>query len=178
MRHRSQASAGTPSGFAILEVLIAAVVLSITAVGMALMFSTGQAYVLGEGDTRVALYLAQEQLEQFRAAGWASVPITDPNASGGPIPCDSSTCPPFTIAVGGRTYSRTWAVVCLDETNLDYPTNPGSRLGIGGTACPTPPAAKAIEVTVSTPSDPKSLPVTLRAVIFNRCGANDSPNEC
>ena len=82
------------------------------------------------------------------------------------------------LEVYQRPYDPQRPVVCLDETNLDYPTNPASRLGAGGTACPTPPAAKAIEVTVSTPSDPKSLPVTLRAVIFNRCGANDSPNEC
>jgi type II secretory pathway pseudopilin PulG len=172
MRHRSQASAG----FAILEILIAAVILSITAVGMALMFSTGQAYVLSEGDNRVALYLAQEQLEQFRAAGWASAPITDPSATGGPI---TATPENITIATGGRTYLRTWAVMCVDETNLNYndPVSP-SRLGIGGTPCPNPPAAKVIEVTVSTPSDPKAFPVTLRGVLFNKCGANDSPNEC
>ena len=156
---------------------MAAVVLSIAAVGMALMFSTGQAYVLSEGDNRVALYLAQQQIEQFRAGGWASVPITDQNASGGPTQC--STCPEtITIAAGGRTYSRTWAVVCVNELNLNYPTDPAARLGTGATACPTPPAAKAIEVTVSTPSDPKSTPVTLRAIMFNRCGASDSPNEC
>ena len=173
MPQASRRSTGPASGFAILEVVIAAIVLSITAVGMALMFSTGQAYVLGEGDTRVAIFLAQQQIEQVRAAGWNSAPITDPNASGGPI--GTAT----TVTLGGRTYSRTTAVVCVDETNLNYndPVSP-TRLGIGGTACPNPPVAKVIEVTVTVPSDPKSNAVTLRGVLFNRCGTNDVPNEC
>src|SRR5262245_51634741 len=51
-------------GFAILEVLIAAVVLGIALVGLALMYANGHGLVVGQGDERVALQLAQQKIEQ------------------------------------------------------------------------------------------------------------------
>ena len=59
-------------GWAIMEVLIAGVVLSVAALGLALMFSFGQAWVKSEGGERVALYLAQQKLDQMRSMGLAN----------------------------------------------------------------------------------------------------------
>jgi len=58
-------------GIALLEVLTASVVLSIAMIGLALMFSMGSSYVRAEGGERVALFLAQQRLEELRAIGLA-----------------------------------------------------------------------------------------------------------
>ena len=55
-----------------MEVLIAGVVLSVSALGLALMFSFGQSWVATEGAERVALYLAQQKLDQMRSMGLAN----------------------------------------------------------------------------------------------------------
>ena len=68
-------SAGN-DGISIIEVLIGAVLVLIAAIGTALMFSTGQAYVQSEGDNRVAVLLAQQRLEQIRSAGFGSTSST------------------------------------------------------------------------------------------------------
>lgn len=58
-------------GTALLEVMVAGVILSIAMMGLALMFSLGSSFVTAEGGERVALYLAQQHLEELRAIGLA-----------------------------------------------------------------------------------------------------------
>src|SRR5437879_482258 len=58
-------------GIALLEVLTAGVVLSIAMIGLALMFSLGASFVTAEGGERIALYLAQQRMEELRAIGLA-----------------------------------------------------------------------------------------------------------
>src|SRR5215831_11464788 len=55
------------SGITLIESLIACLVVGIAAVGLATMFATGQASISGEGDNRVAVYLAQQKIERARA---------------------------------------------------------------------------------------------------------------
>ena len=62
---------GDERGIALLEVLTAGVVLSIAMIGLALLFSMGSSYVAAEGGERVALFLAQQRLEELRAVGLA-----------------------------------------------------------------------------------------------------------
>ncbi len=64
---------GDERGIALLEVevLTAGVVLSIAILGLALLFSMGSSYVAAEGGERVALFLAQQRLEELRAVGLA-----------------------------------------------------------------------------------------------------------
>ena len=58
-------------GVALLEVLTASIVVLIAMLGLALMFSMGSSYVAAEGGERVALFLAQQRLEELRAIGLA-----------------------------------------------------------------------------------------------------------
>src|SRR2546428_2761239 len=68
---RSRMRLGDDRGIALLEVLTTSVVLSIAMIGLALMFSMGSSYVRAEGGERVALFLAQQRLEELRAIGLA-----------------------------------------------------------------------------------------------------------
>ena len=68
---RSRIRLGDARGIALLEVLTASVVVSIAMIGLALMFSMGSSYVRAEGGERVALFLAQQRLEELRAIGLA-----------------------------------------------------------------------------------------------------------
>src|SRR5882724_7762413 len=51
---------------------------AIAGVGMAMMFGRGQAMVQGGGDDRAALSIAEQRLEQVRAAGFGSPTLPDP----------------------------------------------------------------------------------------------------
>jgi hypothetical protein len=56
-------------GMALLEVMMASVILVISMIGLALLFSYGASYVAAEGGERVSLFLAQQRLEELRAMG-------------------------------------------------------------------------------------------------------------
>jgi Tfp pilus assembly protein PilV len=56
-------------GIALLEVMMASVILVTTLIGLALLFSYGASYVAAEGGERVSLFLAQQRLEELRAMG-------------------------------------------------------------------------------------------------------------
>ena len=53
-------------GVALLEVLIAGVILGIAVIGLASMFSVGQTFIVSEGDERAAIFLAQQKIETLR----------------------------------------------------------------------------------------------------------------
>lgn len=139
------------SGSVILEVLISSVIVGVAVVGVALMFATGQAYITAEGDNRVALFLAQQKIEQLRALGYTALAVTD----------NSVTEPPATAAPEDPVpnhpgYIRTWSVACVDQN--DYT----SRVACAGATSP----AKRIRVTVQTSlPNPRATPVTLQSVL-------------
>jgi len=56
-------------GVALLEVLTTSVILVIAMLGLALMLSMGSSFVHAEGGERVALFLAQQRIEELRAIG-------------------------------------------------------------------------------------------------------------
>ena len=58
-------------GVALLEALTTSVIVVIAMIGLALLFSMGSSYVAAEGGERVALFLAQQRLEELRAIGLA-----------------------------------------------------------------------------------------------------------
>src|SRR5437867_3860557 len=68
---RSRARLRDERGIALLEALTTSVIVLIAMVGLALMFSMGSSYVRAEGGERVALFLAQQRLEELRAIGLA-----------------------------------------------------------------------------------------------------------
>ncbi len=62
---------GGNGGVALLEVLTTSVILLIAMIGLALMLSMGSSFVRAEGGERVALFLAQQRMEELRAIGLA-----------------------------------------------------------------------------------------------------------
>ena len=62
---------GGQRGIALLEVLVSSVILTIAILGLALMFSFGASYIAAEGGERIAVFLAQQRMEELRAIGLA-----------------------------------------------------------------------------------------------------------
>jgi hypothetical protein len=156
---------------ALLEVLIAGVILALALVGIALMFSEGQSYVVAEGDDRVAIAMAQEKLEAVRALGFRCIPIGGPGTAGVPMPAlpgcigytGSPPIPDTTAAQAARTYnqaplgryaSRTVIVECAD------PFDPA----MAAQACPSPVDARKITVDI-TPTMTKAKPLRVEAFV-------------
>ena len=54
-------------GVSILEVLIAALLLGMASAGVAVMFGTGQAFIVGEGDNRIAAALARQAVSKRKS---------------------------------------------------------------------------------------------------------------
>lgn len=61
---------GAEAGFSILEVLIAAVLVALAAVGASVMYGFGQALVQNQGVNRQEALLAQQRIEQIRSSGF------------------------------------------------------------------------------------------------------------
>lgn len=124
-------------GLALLEVLIAGVILGIAIIGLALLFSSGQSFVVAEGDERVAIYLAQQKIEKLRGLGFSAIPVggsslvTGCSNSPPTEPCYSESPVP-----GSPRYTRTTVVECVDPNSFATVT------------CGDPITAKRITVTV------------------------------
>ena len=159
------------SGITLIESLIACLVVGVAAVGLATMFARGQTSISGEGDNRVAVYLAQQKIERARAICQAHVKR---DAAGAVI---NSDCANFlTAATAGPDllsasmaavasnpfYTRTTAVDCVA-------TNDYSSI----VDCTTANAATRVTVTVhartkESRQDTDPAPVRLRAVLASR----------
>lgn len=68
---RSRLRVTDERGIALLEVVTAGLILSVAAIGLALMFSLGMSFITAEGGERVAIFLAQQRMEELRAIGLA-----------------------------------------------------------------------------------------------------------
>jgi type II secretory pathway pseudopilin PulG len=138
-------------GISIVEVLIAAMLLGIASAGVTLMFGSGQALIIGEGDNRVALALARQAVEQVRASGFGPATGSDPR--------EELT---FNSTAYGTThpgYERTVAITSVCANNFLPACSP-----------PTPIEAKLITVTVRATggvkgTDVAASPVILRSVM-------------
>ena len=161
-RARGTAGLASEHGLAILEVLIAGVILALAVVGIALMFSEGQSYVVAEGDDRVAIALAQEKLEAVRALGFGCIPVGGPGTVGVPVTVilgcadttETQTARTYNQAPLGRYASRTVIVECA---------NPNTMAAL---ACPGPSLVDAGKITVDiTPTMTKAKPLRVEAFV-------------
>jgi Tfp pilus assembly protein PilV len=141
------------SGITLIEALICSFVVGIGVVALTLMLARGQATIAGEGDNRVAVYLAQQKIEKCRNLTYQQVDATG-------SACLTTDYFNPDLSAGASTayfYKRTGAVdlVCGN----DYTATTG---------CATSPGqAKRITVTVqSTPKEARQ--VVLTAVLSNR----------
>ncbi|TMD70070.1 MAG: hypothetical protein E6I81_14950 [Chloroflexi bacterium] len=76
--------------------LTTSVIVLIAMIGLALLFSMGSSFVAAEGGERVALFLAQQRLEELRAIGLARA-VTEAE---GPVPGFPGFVRSTTIAAG------------------------------------------------------------------------------
>ena len=158
-------------GMALLEVLVAATFLGIAAVGIAMMFARGLAFTVGEGDDRVAIYLAQQKIESLKAMTFACIPIGGPGMGDQTFGPNSSCAATATaiyneLQVAGFPgscpvqpttcrYSRSTVVQCVDPNTLLPVTCP---------VAPALPDAKRIAVTV-TPRMVEPRIITVESVL-------------
>ena len=120
-------------GVAIIDVLTAAVILAIAVIGLAVMFSWGQSFVVAQGDDRVALYLAQQKIESLRASGYSAAEALKSNC-GGTTPALDET---LTAGSGGaQSFTRQTAVVHVSN-NLQTPECGTDTIRITVTVTPT-----------------------------------------
>ena len=104
-------------GVALVEVLVAGVVLGIAIVGLAVMFSWGQAFVVAQGDDRVALYLAQQKIESLRASSYSAAEALNSNCGGTPEADEN-----LTAGVGNsQSFIRQTAVELVNDDDLTTP---------------------------------------------------------
>jgi type II secretory pathway pseudopilin PulG len=77
-RGRVKASRMTnQGGYTLIELLFSAFILGVVITGLALLLSRGQEFVVEQGDTRVALHLAQQKIEKLLAVGFSASLIGD-----------------------------------------------------------------------------------------------------
>jgi Tfp pilus assembly protein PilV len=144
---KTRQQGGQEEGFALVEVVVASLLLSIAVVGVAFMLSWARTFIVAQGDDRVAFYLAQAKLEDLQAVGF-----TIPTSPGGT--CPGTTCYSEAGLTAGedqsQTFTRTTAVACVAK-DLSTPQN-------------NPCALKLITVTV-TPSMPQADTTVLQAAL-------------
>jgi Tfp pilus assembly protein PilV len=84
------------AGTSLLEAVVTLLVVGTALIGLTLMLSRGQTFVAQQGDTRVALYLAQQKIERLSGLGFSAAKVesngklnySDANANSG---CDDPT---------------------------------------------------------------------------------------
>ena len=150
-------AASDDQGVAFLEVLIAGAIFAIAVIGLTRMLSSGQSFVVAEGDERVAMYLAQQKIEHLRRLGFRCIPVGTSADAVGPQPdCDPGTQQDYNEApaeLGFPRYRRTTVVECVDPQTF-----------APSATCQDPITAKRIIVTVD-PQMPEAEAVTVGSVL-------------
>jgi len=133
---------GGNAGLSLVEILVAGLIIGTAVIGLSLMFATGSAWVSGMGDDRAAAGLAQQGIEQMRAAliaNWDAAVPADEIAD--PAGCDVQS-----DARCRQTpkYRRVTSIECVDDSS---PTGLGNVI-----ACPSstdPLRTKRITVSIT-----------------------------
>ncbi len=135
-RFRLQRRWAEEAGFSLIEMLLAAVIVGIAALGLALMFGLAQSLGADQRDTRVALQLAVMQIERARAQGFSAILAQ----SGGDCTkeirvgvCEKPVAFPLSGPVTWKTEVR-----CVEATTLAVQD-----------PCPKSPVALRVTVTVT-----------------------------
>ncbi len=138
-------------GVFIVEVLVAGVVFAVAIMGLVHMFGWGQTFLVAQGDDRVALNLAQQQIESLRASGYAAAEVLNSNCGGTPAVNET-----LTAGMGNlQSFTR--------QTDVEYVNNADLSTPQCGT--------NTIRITVTvTPAMVQAFGVTLQSVCTNVSG--------
>jgi len=140
-------------GFALLEVLVGSLIVAIAATGLALMLSSAHAFIVAQGDNRVAMYLAQQRIEeQIYCGASTATPCVQPTAGAVHV-----TDTVVAGLEGTQVFTR---VMCINYVLDTDPTQPAGCTNCAGPGCTT---LKRITVTV-TPAQARSDPLTVQTV--------------
>ena len=110
-----------------------ALILGTAIVGLTLMLSRGQAYVVDEGATRIALYLAEEKIEKLRGLGYSGAVVGNQVSTGCPNePCyneaniraGTGLQTPTTTEVDTQTFTRLTCVRWVRDDDAEQPPDP------------------------------------------------------
>jgi len=143
----------SPAGFTIVEAIVAAAVVGIAGMGVLMMFGTGQMDIQSGGTDRISAQLAQQRIEQVRAAGYGPKFLPDPR--------EEST---MTAVPGNPGFERTTVITEVCTTNF---ANPCSSTAIEA-------QARRVVVTVRAlngggpGTDPQTTPAVMQTVLVRR----------
>lgn len=146
------------AGFTLLEAILSALLVSITAIGVLMMFATGQAFVQGSGRDRIAAQLAQQRIEQVRATGYGTKFPPDPREELG-----------WRLVPNNPGYERTTVITDVCSTNFAIAWNSGACV-----PATTEAQTRIVIVTVraldnNQPQvDPKTTPAVMQTVLVRR----------
>jgi type II secretory pathway pseudopilin PulG len=169
------------SGLALLEVLIASIVVGITVLGVSLMLVRATAFTSSQGTNQAELYYAEQKLERLRVLGFTGVRVLGPTDTGASDGCSTDIEPCYSETIQGgvvsnaqpQSFTRTTCVDFVSDDGPPYPAN-----------CPsTPPSqpacwsdashvtcTKRIRVTVQ-PLNQRTLagadPITIEMIVVN-----------
>jgi hypothetical protein len=165
-------------GFALLEVVLAGLILGVAVIGVSLLLQHAETAVIGQGDRYVALYLAHQKVEKIVALnvqrGFGYIQTGDSTLTTGcgtdpdREPCYSETVEGGEqVGASSQSFTRT---TCVNFVNDDDPATPSGCTScmLGGTCTNN---TKRITVTVA-PGALLADPVTLVTVITNHPSNN------
>ena len=168
-------------GMALLEVVIASVIIGITVLGVSLMLVRGTSFTASQGTNQAVLYLAEQKLERLRVLGFIGTPALGPTTSGANDGCADNTEPCYNEtdvragSVTGGQLQQFTRVTCVDyvpDSGPPYPSAcPGGSPGTPPAWCTdTPSCTKRIRVIV-TPVNQEAVagadPITLEMILIN-----------
>ena len=125
-------------GFTLIEVLVASIIMGIALVGLTLLLSRGQMAVIAQGDTQIALHLAEQKIERLKGLGFSAAVIgnqvTTGCASAGANfePCYNETIqagagqqtPGVAPALDRQTFTRLTCVRRVLDDDPELPADP------------------------------------------------------
>jgi Tfp pilus assembly protein PilV len=146
------------AGFTLLEAIISSVVVGIAAMGVLMMFGTGQTFIQASGTERITAQLAQQRIEQVRATGYGRKSPPDPREE-----------TVWTAVPGNPGYERMTIITDVCSTNFAIAWNAG-----GCVPATLEAQTRIVTVTVralnnnASVTDPQTTPAVMQTVLVRR----------